>query len=531
MHTTRDLTRNWRRGDGLKLATLETEAQTAWPGGGGWQITPENSERDIRESDLLGAFVTEEGDRMVSICTIRAKPGQRGQAYVPYLNCHPDYHGQKHGKAVLWAAVARGFELGFRMIDISTWAANLKAVPLYKKMGFMWQPNTSVRLENFTPTARRHPLGRPYFRDNDWYGTLLRPVDLVEDLLYRGNVRVYEYVWKSDSGQTLRMVFDRQSWEPVEIETEDLLVSATVPEERLIAGVPYSIRWRVVNKRSAPVQVSIAASPDPGVRMKFRRSFRVRDSEEMECEFTVDPEIVEKKQAPEAAMLKTEIIVDGVRVPLANGFQVLQAIDLVLEGSPRSVLRMNRGQKAVLSLRSNLDVACSVDLNVTSDPKNAVSGRRRLKLGKRGGAELEIPVKVEDPGPVSLTVQARARVGRRWTSTKPRKVDLLAVEWDGTGGTVGEDYALLYAGGRVLSVNLRSGRATVYQTMRGEREELLHIFPPSLGVPFSWEDFFQEKAVASITSRAGDHLPSGRSPPERAISSSSCAAGPSSAPV
>ena len=59
LHKTRNLVEDWRKGDAEKLAAFEMEADTAWPGGGGWQTTADEQEREIRESNLLGAFVTE----------------------------------------------------------------------------------------------------------------------------------------------------------------------------------------------------------------------------------------------------------------------------------------------------------------------------------------------------------------------------------------------------------------------------------------------------------------------------------------
>ena len=136
-HPIRDLVTDWRPGDAEKLAALEMESDVAWPGGGGWQTTAREAERWIRESDQIGAFVTEDGERLVSICTLVCKPGQGEHCFIPHLNCHPDYHGKKHGKTVLGAAVERAHEEGFRKVDLYTWPGNMKAVPLYKKMGFM----------------------------------------------------------------------------------------------------------------------------------------------------------------------------------------------------------------------------------------------------------------------------------------------------------------------------------------------------------------------------------------------------------
>ena len=102
-------------------------------------------------------------------------------------------------------------------MDLYTWPGNLKSVPLYKKMGFMWQPDSSVHMENFTPAARSHPLGRSFFATHDWYDTQVRSLEIEEDLVRRGKVRVYEYLWRAEDGEFLRMVFERQGWGVLEV--------------------------------------------------------------------------------------------------------------------------------------------------------------------------------------------------------------------------------------------------------------------------------------------------------------------------
>ena len=150
---TRDLTKQWRAGDGRRLAKLLNQAGRAWPGGAWDPRTPEEAERDFREDQLLGSFVAEVNDDIVSLCDLQAKPGERNRAYVPFLTADPDFLGQGYGKAVLLRAVERVCELGIDRVDLHTWAGNLKAVPLYKKSGFMWSPesgNWGVHMQNFT---------------------------------------------------------------------------------------------------------------------------------------------------------------------------------------------------------------------------------------------------------------------------------------------------------------------------------------------------------------------------------------------
>ncbi len=497
-HRTRDLVKDWRRGDAEKLARLMMEADVAWPGGGGYQTTPEEQERHIRESNLLGAFVTEDRTRIISLCTLRAKPGQKEHAFIPHLNCLPDFHGKKHGKAVLRAAVDRAGEAGYRKVDLYTWPANMKAVPLYKKMGFMWEPDTSVHMENFTLAARQHPLGRAYFSRHDWYETHVRSLTLEEDLVKRGKVRVYEYLWRAGDGSFLRMVFDRKSWGIIEAENRDLLVSCNLPDEKLIAGIPHPVRWRIVNRRPNPARVLLSASGDPGIDIRQQEVLEVRDSAEVEGTFTIDPNIPEKTQDPRAAILRTEVLVDGLSVPLAAGIEAQQAVVVSLD-PPRSILRPGIPQEAILTLRSNLDRKATARLSVLPGGGTTVHRREyRVPLKPKGGAEVRVPLTATGEGPVRLEVEARASVGKEEIPIKAKRIDLLSVGPEGVSACVGEDAATLAGGGLLASVDLRWGQTSVYHRLRAERAYRCGIPPPRVGPPFSWEDFFQEKAEASI---------------------------------
>jgi len=503
LHRTRNLVEDWREGDAEKLSTLEMESDSAWPGRGGWETTPEEQERWIRESDLIGAFVAEDGERIVSLCTLNARTGQKEHACIQYLNCHPAYHGRKYGKSVLRAAVECAYEAGYRKVDVNTWPGNLKAVPLYKKMGFMWRPDSSAQMENFTPAARRHPLGARYFARHDWYETQVRGLELKEDLVKRGEVRVYQYLWRAEDGEFLRIVFDRQSWRIVELENEELAVSCGLPEEKLVAGVRHPIRWRIVNKRPDPISVFLSAGGDPGVEIQTREMCSVKDSVELEGTFVIDPKIPEKTQEPRAAILHTDLVLDGIPIELAAGIDVQQAISVSVE-TARSIVVPGRPRNVILSLRSNLKEKSTAHLAVLPAGGATVAGREyEVALDPRGGSEIAVPLTAIRPGPVTLDIEASAAVGREKIPVKTKRLDLVAVEPEGVSGGIGEEDALLCGSGLMVRARLTRGEFDVHHRLRGARAHRLHVGSPRLGPPFSWEDLFQEKAEASLEREEG----------------------------
>ncbi|MFA6108894.1 MAG: GNAT family N-acetyltransferase [Candidatus Latescibacterota bacterium] len=493
-HPVRDLTRDWRDGDAARLTLMENQAREVWPGGGGRETEEGEMERWIRHSDLLGAFTTEDGDRIVSLCTLNCRPGQRENTYIPHLVCHPEYHGRGFGRAVLRAAVDRACDLGFGKVDLNTWSGNTKAVPLYKKMGFMWQPETMVFMESFVPVARRHPLAAAFFAAHDWYDTLQRSLALEEDLTWRGPVRVYEYRWQAPDGSFLRLVFDRQSWRVVEVETADLLAGCTLPGEKLVTGKPHPVRWQVTNRRTEPVRVVLTARGDPGVSVACRRSFDLTGTTEIEAEVTLDPELPEKTRPPTAACLTTDLLFGDTPLELCAGAEPRPAVEVSLE-PVRCVLPFTRPAAVRLTLTSNLDEPAEVEVAVR--PRhNAVVHRteHHLTLTARGSAELEVEVTPDEPGAFSLEAQAWARTSTGRLATRRQRLDLVTLHPGGAGTTIGERIAILYSGGLLVIASRRSGHVSLHHLPSGLRAHRLHLGPPQIGPPFSWDDLFQDPA-------------------------------------
>lgn len=469
----RDLVKDWRADDAHKLVVLENESAVAWPGGGGWQATADGIERWFRDTQHIGIFVVEEQDRIISICTLlSAPPGQKEHSFIPHLNCHPDYHGKGYGKAALHAAVESAFQNGFGKVDLGTWAGNMKAVPLYKKSGFMWKPDTSVGMENFTPSARRHPLGASFFKRHNWYDTLERTLDLQEDLVKLGKVRVYEYRWRAENGDFLRMVFDSQSWRPV--------------------------RWRVVNKKSKPVHVSLNASGDPGVGVQRQQLLEVSRAAWVEGTFEIDPQIAEKERDPKAALLHTRLDIGGRELELSAGISVQKAVDISLAPT-RAVVAPNTPQEITLSLSSNLEEKATVQLSVVPLQNASLRNRQHaVVLNARRGAELKLEVTAGAVGHMALEVQAHTAAGRKRIPIRKKRLDLLAVEPAGTAAAAGQDHALLASGGLMLAASRRDGHVQVYDRLQAKRAHRLSLHTPRFGPPFSWQDLFLEKGECVV---------------------------------
>ncbi len=496
---TRDLTRDWRTGDAKRLARFLNTTGRGWPGGLWDPQTPEEAERRLREQQFLGAFVAEVGGKIVSLCNVAAKPSETKRAYIPFLTADPDFHGRGYGKAVLLRAVERVYERGIAQVDLHTWPGNMRAVPLYKKSGFMWSPESGqwgVHMENFTPGARRHPVARRFFRKHDWYGAMKRDLSLTPDEHKRGKVRVYEYLWEED-GERLRMVYDRNSWGLVEIETNDFLVGCFLEQEKLIAGVPQRVGWRIANHGGAPLDVVLLASADEGVSLDHKEILQVRERAEVEAEFEIDPEIEEKEKDPRAPIVRTELLVNGEPMTLEAGFQVKQPVHFSLDGDGQG-LRPGRPERVVIQCRSELDKPARARVRITPSPGVKVDrSAASVRLPAKGAAELPITLTASRNGAAALKVECEATAGR--PTVRPRKSDLYAYVAD-PGEVVGhveKDRVVLESAALRVFIWRRGGWTGISDKLR-QRHQVVGLWAPQIGPPFSWDEFFDTRCEARV---------------------------------
>jgi len=204
--------------DAEALASMMARSESGWPWSisGGVPLTARTAREHIETQATLGHFVAEIAGRLVGVCEVYPGIREPRTAYVGFLNVEPAFQGRGIGRRLLRAAVDRAIEEGVDRIDIDTWGGNLKALPLYKKMGFFWVPETSVHMVNFIPIVLRHPMFREFFeRHPDWYHAQVRDLSATEDLAEKDGVRIYTY--GSQVGATRRSrcgSTPRRNWYP-----------------------------------------------------------------------------------------------------------------------------------------------------------------------------------------------------------------------------------------------------------------------------------------------------------------------------
>jgi ribosomal protein S18 acetylase RimI-like enzyme len=178
------------------------ESADGWPPGFNCESkTAEYVADKHRDGDYIHTTLAMDGDRVVGYIRTRQYGGEPDAAYVAFVNVVTDMHGRGIGKRLLLDTIERVSEAGYDRIDLDTWPGNLKAVPLYKKTGFLWVPDRDVHMENYLPLLLRRPEVKRLLGDGYWYDHLCHDgLETKPDLHETGSGRrVFTYRFERDN--------------------------------------------------------------------------------------------------------------------------------------------------------------------------------------------------------------------------------------------------------------------------------------------------------------------------------------------
>lgn len=311
------------------LADMWNRSDEGWPGGwtGGVPITAERILTQDMQWDCYGQWVAEYADEIVGYITLLADPSQPQRAYVGMLNARPDHHGKGVGRRLLRRAIRQAVEAGFEQMDLHTWPGNLKAVPLYKKTGFFWSPETSAHMQNFIPAIIRMPLVADFFRQHDWYQVQERDLSVAEDVERWHGVRIYRYRFAAE-GRRVEVLVDRLAQMPTAIETNEVYVAAWVGAEDLCALQEHTLCYEFRNNGDRPVRLSVLAQGEAGVPVSVEETFELRRRHRLAIPFRLPADLERKRPGEPPHRILSTVTVDGVPVKLGTAVQKRDPVEV-----------------------------------------------------------------------------------------------------------------------------------------------------------------------------------------------------------
>ena len=253
----------------------------SWPEGFGGtrEFTGEYLEKEMKEIDISQYFIAlapDDSDKIVGTGFVGEAWNIKNGYYVLLLGVDPAYQGQRLGKALLLRATQFASSKQAKLITLETWAGNLKAMPLYKRQGYKWRPNTSVFMENFIPQI----LTNKYFQDffsslkNNWYDAFKPNITQKPDDTKDGEMDVYVYKFQDSSSKYLKVWIDRTigsiSGFHLKDGTKNLVIKATTPNSKAYIGFEtFPIKLSIENNSELEVRVAYRISSTSRIRNRL----------------------------------------------------------------------------------------------------------------------------------------------------------------------------------------------------------------------------------------------------------------------
>ncbi len=324
--------RPYRDEDAAGVATMWNDSEGEWPGGwtDGTPHTAERVRREHAEERLIETYLAFADGQVAGYCSLGDDSNDPQAAWIPLLNVSPQFQGRGLGRDLLKRALAHTCELGYQRLSLGTWAGNLKSIPLYKKTGFFWVPDTSVRMQNFLPLLFALQPVQEFLDGADWYATQVRDLSASPDKEKRGKIEVFTYVWRRD-GRELRATIDHRARGLLALETDEWAISCALDDPAVPLGGRRTIRWEAQHKQAGPLPVTLVAEADTGLSTSFQVRAEVRErqvwTQQVAAESTADT----KKRDSKSPRVRTTAIIGDAVVPLAVAAQPTKPVDVALE--------------------------------------------------------------------------------------------------------------------------------------------------------------------------------------------------------
>ncbi len=390
--------------DAKAYAGMVVRSEKGWPWSWGVTFNSRMAKEEIEGSAAVGFYVAEVDGKIVGTTSLFKGLMDRDSGYIGYTNVEPDYQGKKYGKRLLRRAIDRATEDGIERVDLHTWGGNLKALPLYKKMGFHWVPETHVEMKNFIPMILKHAMYREFFEKNpDWYGIQVRDLSLKEDLFERDGIRIYEYRFEAD-GERITAVADREGLWLTGGSNGDIDVWIHPENEVCPEAFSQAMYWEISNKTGSEMTGTLVVSAPDCIQILEPppTSFRIPPGGSLKLEgtFRIDPGSDQKESWEQPDRVTTDIVLGGEMYRFQTGVGRKGALEfkydpryMMANPGARTRLNVRLKNRTKLHLRGRVVIAPLVD-------EIAVKKRvHEFDLDPEGYTGLTTQVEVDEDAP------------------------------------------------------------------------------------------------------------------------------------
>jgi ribosomal protein S18 acetylase RimI-like enzyme len=428
----------FRNKDAPKLAELlnSFDAEGLWPGGftGGVPFTAERvlTSFPAGVKNICILISTYKG-KFTGICSLHPHSEDAEAAYIGVFGVHPDYLSKGHGKAMILKALQIASDNNLRRVDLDTWAGNLRAVPLYKKSGMFWVPETSVHMQDFIPGILNFPLAREFFKKHDWYSSQVRKLELVPDQIKLGEMEVFPYEFSADRDH-LKMWIDRYGRSIVGLEQtlggKHLRIMCRLEDHKVIAGVEHEFIIEITNETKDILQGSVFLSGFEGLDFTAHppESFKMKNgtSINLRARFRVNPETEVPDISRKQKAIKASLVINGELIPFEIGMRIMPLLAFKTDPDSITVTPGTTG-KIQLNIFNNSKEHFKGNVFVIDEDNKLSIDKIAIPIDAppESYSGFNVNIKVEDDQPTSLMpleLFARGKVKGAYTETRTERI-------------------------------------------------------------------------------------------------------------
>ncbi|MFW9920570.1 MAG: GNAT family N-acetyltransferase [Candidatus Thorarchaeota archaeon] len=443
------------------LADMYNTWEDLWPGGY-TQGVPYDEERvkklfGTMSSIAILVAIDNETNKPVGSCTLHPHVRDSDAAYVGTLGVSPDALNKKVGKRLLLRAIEISRKDGRKRVDLNTWPGNMRAVPLYKKVGLMWNPSgDGVQMEDYVPGILDHPLAEPFFASLPdgitWYETHQRELIQAPDDYHEDNMEVFPYKF-SHGEDSLSVTIDKHSRYITAIERivdgSKIKIRARVDQHKVLCGVPskYIIELENGGTRDISFKGKLKAFSALSFEDKDSTSLKIPagGSVNWEVGFTVGPEAPIHRRNIRTPTIDASFELDGIKFTFRTGLIIKPAAEIMNKGNHIRIIP-GGSTRIPVSIMSAADFALKGSVHIESPSKSLhVSPvQKEIHLTPEGQSGIIFDVQADiglDPGTYDLWVYLKLTNNGISLTTRKFRVPVYCL-FDGTV-TTGVDDRLL----------------------------------------------------------------------------------------
>lgn len=257
------------------VADMFNKFKESWPGGfgGGVPFDEERIRDRMNESSSIVDYVAlDEDGAPVGFCNLEPHWREEETAYVGLLGVIQRAKGQKFGKNLLLKVLEKAIEEGIERVDLHTWSGNLNAMPLYKKIGMFWVPDTTVYMQDYIPLLHQNDLTKEWFQANpDWYRAQKRELKQEPDDFIEKGMKIYRYRFE-EGDDWMEVDIDRYGWGITgikrKLDGERITVKARVDSHDFHIGIENRYTLMIENGTSEEKQLFLNVNKFEGLEFE-----------------------------------------------------------------------------------------------------------------------------------------------------------------------------------------------------------------------------------------------------------------------